>query len=149
MSIAMMLQQQEKNGMIPSIPILTLTNCIRTHLLVQPNRHTLAERGSCNIDKQLGRLCGAAKALSCLTSSVTRLVHTDAELLNDCHLSKHSLHIYKNDSWNNQVSCSHACTCFLFLNPMIHLVLRQILSLILIGNRTTPTHHGYGSCSVL
>lgn len=84
MSIAMMLQQQEKNGMMSSIPILTLTNCVHTHLLVQPHRDTLEERGSCNIDKQLGRLCGATKTLSCLTSSVMRLVHSDAELLNDC-----------------------------------------------------------------
>lgn len=44
--------------------------------------------GSCKIDKQLGRLCEAAKTLSCLASSVTRLVHADAELLNDCYLSK-------------------------------------------------------------
>lgn len=83
-----MLGQQEKNVMIPSIPVLTLSNCICTHLLLRPNRDAVEERDSCNVDKQLGRLCGAAKTLSCLTSSVTCLVHPDAELLNDCYPSK-------------------------------------------------------------
>lgn len=81
-----MRRQQEKNVMNPSIPILTLTKCICTHLLAQPNNNAVEERGSCNIDKQLGRLFGAAK--TCLTSLVMCLVHADAELLNDCYLSK-------------------------------------------------------------